>query len=73
MHNGIECLYLWSHFKINSMKTILSILTVSRTGCRKVMHTSYVTSDLNAFRTEILERNPDLERVFFTYEEKEVE
>lgn len=55
------------------MKTILSILTVSRTGCRKVMHTSYVTSDLNAFRTEILERNPDLERVFFTYEEKEVE
>lgn len=73
MHNGIKYLHLWSHFKINSIKTILSILTVSRTGCRKVMHTSYVTSDLNAFRTEILERNPDLERVFFTYEEKEVE
>lgn len=55
------------------MKMILSILTVSKSGCRKVLHTSYVTSDLNAYRAEILERNPDLERVFFTYEEQNVE
>lgn len=54
------------------MKTILSILTVSKNGCRKVLHSSYVTSDLNAYRAEILERNPDLERVFFTYEEQNV-
>lgn len=55
------------------MKTILSILTVSKSGCRKVLHTSYVTSDLNTYRAEILERNPDLERVFFMYEEQNVE
>lgn len=33
------------------MKTILSIVTISKDGCRKVEHTCYTTSDLNAFRT----------------------
>lgn len=51
------------------MKTILSIITVSKKGGRQVMHTSYSTSDINAFRKQILNSNPELEKVFFVFEE----
>lgn len=52
------------------MKTILTIITVSKDGLRRNMKTSFATSDLEAYRKEILSMNSDLQKVFFVYEEK---
>lgn len=52
------------------MKTILTIITVSKNGHRKNISTSFMTHDLDSYREEILESNPDIQKVFFIYEEK---
>ena len=60
-------------FDINNnerMKTILTIITVSKNRHRRNMNTSFMTSNLDSYRKEILERNPEIQKVFFIYEEK---
>jgi len=52
------------------MKTILTIITVSKNRHRRNMNTSFMTSNLDSYRKEILERNPEIQKVFFIYEEK---
>lgn len=52
------------------MKTILTIITVSKDVHRRNMNTSFMTSNLDSYRKEILERNPEIQKVFFIYEEK---
>ena len=60
-------------FDINNnerLKTILTIITVSKDGHRRNMNTSFMTSNLDSYRKEILESNPGIQKVFFIYEEK---
>lgn len=51
------------------MKTVLRIVILKRDGCRDVIHTSYVTSDIESFRKCIKYSNSEIENVFFVYEE----
>lgn len=52
------------------MKTILTIITVSKDGHRRNMKVRRKISDLDSYRKKLIESYPDVENIFFIYREK---